>query len=102
MTQPIPLHIRAAVKRLIVYDLDGTLVETLRDINEAANHMLRSFCQAPLPPDEIRRSVGRGLHELVRQCLKTADRARIEQGARLSRRTTPSTCWITAARIPAR
>ena len=48
------------MKRLIVYDLDGTLVDTGEDIAAAANHMLTVLNASPLQPEEIRRFVGRG------------------------------------------
>lgn len=68
------------MKRLIVYDLDGTLVDTLGDIAEAANHMLRTLRLPPCEPKVIRRFIGSGVHELVTRCLKTTDPERIEQG----------------------
>ena len=71
------------MKKLIIYDLDGTLVDTGEDIAEAANAMLRELQGAPLPQEEIRRLVGGGLHDLVRRCLKTEEAALIERGVRL-------------------
>ena len=71
------------MKRLIIYDLDGTLVDSGEDIAQAANAMLRA-----LAPDqqrtleEIREMVGQGLHDLVGRCLGTSDPARIEAGVR--------------------
>ena len=73
------------MRQLICYDLDGTLVDTLEDIAQAANHMLRELQVPPLPVHEIRRSIGKGLHELVTHCLKTEDPQRIEQGTRIYR-----------------
>lgn len=67
-------------KRLIVYDLDGTLVDTGEDIAEAVNHMLTVLDASPLSPEEVRRFVGRGLHDLIARCLKTDDPGRIRQG----------------------
>ena len=71
------------MKRLIVYDLDGTLVDTAQDIAEAANHMLAVLDASPLPREEIREFVGRGLHDLIRRCLKTDDSRRIRRGLKL-------------------
>ena len=68
------------MNKLILYDLDGTLVDTGRDIAEAANAMLLELQGAPLPQEEIRRLVGNGLHDLVTRCLKTEDPALIERG----------------------
>ena len=71
------------MKRLIIYDLDGTLVDTGQDIANAANHMLQQLRGAPLPAEEIRQFVGRGLHDLVKRCLQTDDAQLIETGARM-------------------
>ena len=71
------------MKHLIVYDLDGTLVDTAEDITEAANHMMRRLSAAPLSRAEIRAMVGRGLHDLVQRCLKTDDERLIQHGAKL-------------------
>ena len=70
------------MKRLIIYDLDGTLVDTKEDISQAANHMLSQLRLPPLASHEICRYVGRGLHNLAKGCLKTDDPARIEQGTK--------------------
>lgn len=67
-------------KRLILYDLDGTLVDTQEDIAQAVNHALRALGRSPLARDRVRRAVGHGLHELMGQCLDTTDPRRIEEG----------------------
>ena len=72
-------------KRLILYDLDGTLVDTRVDITHAANHMRTQMGLAPLPQAEVCRSVGLGLHQLVQSCLETQEAARIEQGMAIYR-----------------
>ena len=73
------------MKQLIIYDLDGTLVDTLEDITQAANHMLRQLQAPRLSSHEIRRFIGSGVQELVRRCLKTDDPQRIEQGIMMYR-----------------
>lgn len=73
------------MKRLILYDLDGTLVDTLADIADATNHMLRTLNAPPMPADTIRRFVGRGVHELVKACLRIDDVQRIEEGVAIYR-----------------
>ena len=73
------------MKQLIIYDLDGTLADTRKDIVCAMNHMLREMRAEPLPAKEIEAYVGRGLHHLVKSCLKTEDPKRIEKGAKIYR-----------------
>jgi len=67
------------MKQLILYDLDGTLVDSLEDIAQAVNHALSAFHVAALPPHQIQRYVGRGLRELLASCLKEAQAPRLEQ-----------------------
>jgi phosphoglycolate phosphatase len=51
--------------RLIVFDLDGTLVDSKRDIAESANATLTACGAAPLAEDAIGRMVGNGAPVLV-------------------------------------
>ena len=67
-------------KRLIIYDLDGTLVDTKQDITEAANAMLSQFGAAPLSQQEVCRFVGSGLRQLIKGCLRIDDTEKIEKG----------------------
>ena len=71
------------MKRLLIYDLDGTLIDTKRDIAEAVNVMLQTLQRPPLSVDAVWRSVGHGVQQLVAGCLDTADPARIQQGLEL-------------------
>ena len=41
------------MKKLIVYDLDGTLVDTKEDIVLGVNHMLKTLEKPELEADEI-------------------------------------------------
>ena len=71
--------------RLVVYDLDGTLVDTLQDITNAANYLLSQMQAASLTPNQVRRFVGRGIHQLVGECLKTDDAGLVAEGMRIYR-----------------
>ncbi|WP_170337649.1 phosphoglycolate phosphatase [Ruegeria arenilitoris] len=53
----------------IVFDLDGTLVDSLADIAAAANRMLADQGYAPLPEETIRGFVGNGLPKLVERVI---------------------------------
>lgn len=51
--------------RLIVFDLDGTLIDSRRDIADAANALLVACGAAPLPETDVGRMVGDGAATLV-------------------------------------
>ena len=51
--------------KLLIFDLDGTLIDSLPDLVDAANHMRESFSLAPLSLEEVRRLVGQGARSLV-------------------------------------
>jgi phosphoglycolate phosphatase len=53
------------VTRLVVFDLDGTLVDSLRDLAESANQLLIECGGAALPHDVIGSMVGDGAATLV-------------------------------------
>lgn len=49
----------------IIWDLDGTLLDTLQDLAEATNHALRSHGMPERTLDEVRRFVGNGVRKLM-------------------------------------
>jgi phosphoglycolate phosphatase len=51
--------------RLIVFDLDGTLIDSRRDLADAANALLESCGGGPLSEEQIGRMVGDGAATLV-------------------------------------
>jgi 2-phosphoglycolate phosphatase len=57
------------VPRAIVFDLDGTLVDSRADIAAACNHALRAFGRAELPVTTIAGFVGDGSRRLLARAL---------------------------------
>jgi phosphoglycolate phosphatase len=57
---------------LIVFDLDGTLVDSVRDLADSTNDMLSGYGGAPLPVDDVSRMVGDGARMLVSRALAAA------------------------------
>jgi len=53
------------VTRLFVFDLDGTLVDSLRDLADSANELLGECGRPPLDVDAVGRMVGEGAAQLV-------------------------------------
>jgi phosphoglycolate phosphatase len=58
--------------RLIVFDLDGTLVDSRRDIADAANALLESCGAPPLSEDRIGAMVGDGAATLVARAFEAS------------------------------
>jgi len=73
------------MKSLIIYDLDGTLVDTREDIARAANHMLEQMGRRRMATEEVCRQVGRGLFALIQGCLETEDPEALSKGAKIYR-----------------
>ena len=53
----------------ILFDLDGTLLDTLEDLKDATNHVMRSFGFPERSLEEVRRFVGNGAKRLIVQAV---------------------------------
>jgi phosphoglycolate phosphatase len=69
--------------KLLIFDLDGTLIDSLPDLTDAANQMRGSFGLFPLTPEEIRRLVGQGARSLVERALPGAPPEQVDKGLEL-------------------
>ena len=66
-------------KIALVFDLDGTLVDSLPDLRAALNEMLRGLARHELSADQVRRMIGDGTHALVERALRaTGEVAELE------------------------
>lgn len=57
------------MRNTVIFDLDGTLLDTLRDLWEATNYAMRECGYPERTLDEIRRFVGNGVRVLVRRAV---------------------------------
>ena len=73
------------MKKLILYDLDGTLVDTRRDIINSVRYALKTLNGPELTDDEIKDCVGTGLHALIKQAFRTDDEKLADRGSKLYR-----------------
>lgn len=71
--------------RLLVFDLDGTLIDSRRDLADAANALIVERGGTPLPVDDIAAMVGEGAATLVRRALHAASVRRDDVPEALSR-----------------
>jgi phosphoglycolate phosphatase len=63
-----------------LFDLDGTLVDSLDDLTDAVNHMLAGFGRQQLAPAQVRQLVGKGARNLVQRALATDSPGEISRG----------------------
>lgn len=68
--------------RAVVFDLDGTLIDSYDAIHDALSTVLRSFGQAPVSRDQVRRMVGHGLESLIERHVGAEN---VEEGVELFR-----------------
>lgn len=52
--------------KLAIFDLDGTLVDSIHDIAASANHVIRSYGREPIPVEHIQDYIGDGLKAFVK------------------------------------
>ena len=60
------------VQRLIAFDLDGTVVDSRRDLADSANDLIVQLGGSPLPEETIGAMVGEGASLLVQRALTAA------------------------------
>jgi phosphoglycolate phosphatase len=66
--------------KLIIFDLDGTLTDSLADLTAAANHMLSAFGRPIMDETGVRQLVGEGARRLVERAMPGATGKEVEQG----------------------
>jgi len=55
--------------RLIAFDLDGTLIDSSRDLANSVNALLGELGAAPLPLEDVKNMIGEGAKVLIRRAL---------------------------------
>ena len=77
--RPIPGH----TAKLLIFDLDGTLIDSREDLANSINAMLRHFGKKELPHEVIASYIGDGAPMLVRRSLGDPDDENFVQDALL-------------------
>ncbi len=55
--------------KAVLYDMDGTVLDTLDDLTDAVNAALRRFGFAAQPRSHVRKALGNGARRLIMGCL---------------------------------
>jgi phosphoglycolate phosphatase len=71
--------------RLVLIDLDGTLIDSIGDIHAAVNHMLAEQSQDPLALPDVRRMVGDGAAVLIERVMAARPALGLDASAALQR-----------------
>lgn len=69
--------------KAVLFDLDGTLVDTLEDLAAAVNHMLSGFDKPALAVETIKHLIGKGSRDLTQRALQTENAEEVERGMKL-------------------
>ena len=62
-------NIKNMIYKALIFDLDGTLTDSLEDLWLATNHALRTMGWAERSLDEVRTFVGNGVHRLIERAV---------------------------------
>ena len=57
----------------VIFDLDGTLLDTLEDLTDAVNHVMSAFSLETKSIDQVRSFVGNGVVRLIELCVPGGD-----------------------------
>ena len=55
--------------KLVIFDLDGTLLNTLEDLTDSTNFILKYFNYSTRSIDEVRNFVGNGVAKLIERAI---------------------------------
>ena len=64
--------------KAIIFDLDGTLVDTLEDVSESMNYILEGEGMMPKSRNHYRSLIGLGTYNMVRKTVTTTEHVSIE------------------------
>jgi len=83
--------------RGIIFDFDGTLIDSYEAIAESLNHVRTSFSLPAFPAEEVRPMVGHGLELLIEKAIGPE---RLEEGVKLFRQSYASLCERKTSILP--
>lgn len=72
MVTPSSRRLPSSTPLTVVFDLDGTLIDTAPDLVEATNHILKGLKLAPVKLEKFKMCVGLGARQMIVQGLSDA------------------------------
>lgn len=89
----------------VLFDLDGTLIDSSEDLARAANEMLSSMGRPLVPLSDVESWIGHGLPQLINRCLTlefdgTAPKQEFDQGISCFRRSYLETGFTKTRLLP--
>ena len=69
--------------KLIILDLDGTLIDSLDDLTDATNHARATYSLPPLSAADVRQLIGQGARRLVERALPGLSSEEVDRGLEL-------------------
>ena len=69
--------------KFLIFDLDGTLIDSLADLTDATNHMLGTFGRQALDSAAVRALVGQGVRNLVGRAMPGGTDDEVERGLKI-------------------
>ena len=57
------------MKKVVIFDLDGTLLDTLKDLAEAVNYALNHFSYPNRSLEQVRKDIGNGVNKLIERSI---------------------------------
>ncbi len=61
--------------KAVIFDLDGTLLDTLEDIAISCNYVLKQYNQKPIEMKEYKKLLGQGASKLVQELLPSLEKS---------------------------
>lgn len=58
----------------VIFDLDGTLLNTLKDLTDATNDALEKYGQPQHSMEDVRKFVGNGIRKLIERAVEGGDK----------------------------
>ena len=75
--------------KAVLFDMDGTLLDTLEDLRDSTNHVLRQMGYPERSLEEMRRFVGNGAEKQIRRAVPegTSEEKRTARTIRITARS---------------